>query len=289
MDNKKILASISLVIAAVLWSIGGLLVKSVNSNGLAIAGARSLIAFLVFLAYLKKPRITWSKWQILGALSYTAIVISFVMANKLTTAANAILLQYTSPIHVALLGTWILKERTRLIDWVAIGVVLASMVLFFIDDIAVGNMLGNIIAVMSGVFFALFTIFMRKQKDGSPAETVLLGNALTAIIGLPFFFGDMPDMRGCIYLVILGIFQLGLSYILYSNAVKYVSALESILIPVIEPILNPVWVLIFMNEKPGIFALLGGLIILVTVTAWCVVSAKINERLSQVSRQDANT
>jgi drug/metabolite transporter (DMT)-like permease len=146
-------------------------------------------------------------------------------------------------------------------------------VLFFLDDLTTGGFWGNVCAISSGATFACFVLFMRKQKDDSPVESVLLGNILTALVGLPFMFEAMPNASSWIGLVLLGVFQLGLSHALYATAIKHVTALEAILIPVIEPILNPLWVLLIVGETPGPWAFLGGLIILFSVTVRCVVAA----------------
>lgn len=264
--EKRTRAIIYLIITAVLWSLGGVLIKSVKWNPIAIAGARSAISSLLILAYIRKPKFTWSSDQILASIFYAGTVILFVSANKLTTAANAILLQYGAPIYVAILGSIILKEKTTIADWITIAVVIFGMFLFFLDELQPGNLFGNIVAILSGIAFALYIIFMRKQKDESPIESTLLGNILTAIIGLPFMLSSSPTGSSWIGIVLLGTVQLGLSYILYSIAIKEVTALEAILIPIIEPILNPIWVFLVMREAPGRWAFIGGAIILVSVT-----------------------
>ncbi|MBC7321214.1 EamA family transporter [bacterium] len=264
--EKRARAIIYLIITAILWSLGGVLIKSVKWNPIAIAGARSAISSLLILAYIRKPKFTWSSDQILTAIFYAGTVILFVSANKLTTAANAILLQYGAPIYVAILGSIILKERTTIADWITIAVVIFGMFLFFLDELQPGNLSGNIVAILSGVAFALYIIFMRKQKDESPIESTLLGNILTAIIGLPFMLSSNPAGSSWIGIILLGTVQLGLSYILYSIAIKDVTALEAILIPIIEPILNPIWVFLVMGEAPGKWAFIGGAIILTSVT-----------------------
>lgn len=267
-----------LIATAILWSFGGLLVKLITWNPIAIAGMRSAIAALLMLTVIKKPHFTWSFTQIGGAIAYAITVILFVMANKLTTAANAILLQYTAPVYVAIFSAWFLKERTKLIDWITIFFVLGGMVLFFIDDLSMGNLYGNVLAVISGVSFAFTAILLRKQKAASPMESVLLGNIVTAIIGVPFMFQSMPDTSSWIGLILLGVFQLGFSYIFYSAAIKHVTALEAILIPVLEPVLNPLWVLLVIGEVPGVWSLIGGFIVLASVTSHCVVSVLRSSR-----------
>jgi drug/metabolite transporter (DMT)-like permease len=148
------------------------------------------------------------------------------------------------------------------------------MVLFFVDSISAKGMIGNIIAALSGVAFALFTIFMRMQKEGSPVESVLIGNVISAVIGVPFLFSSMPDTKGWFCLVLLGLVQLGLPYILYSKAIKHVTAVEASVIPILEPVLNPVWVFMLLGEKPGALAIIGGVIVIAAITGRCLISIR---------------
>ena len=273
-SNAKHYRGVGLALAAgVLWSLGGPLIKWVEWNPLAIAGARSAIAAVILLVVLRRPRITWSVTQVGGAMAYAATVILFVAATKLTTAANAILLQYTSPVYAALLGWWFLGERVTWGDWITIAVVIGGMLLFFLDRLTVGGVWGNVLALASGITFAGMTTLLRKQKDGSPLESVLMGNILTALIGLPFMFQGSPGGSTWVGLILLGVFQLGLSYVLYSEAIKRITALEAILVSVVEPILNPIWVLLVMHEAPGRWAILGGVVVLGAVTGRYAVRA----------------
>ena len=189
-----------------------------------------------------------------------------MVGNKLTTAANVILLQYTAPIYVALFGSWFLNERAHLFDWVVILISIGGMVLFFLDELTFGTLWGNVISVFAGISFGAMILLLRKQKSGSPLESVLLGNMLVALVTLPFMFESMPDMRSWMGLGLLGTFQLGLSYVLYSIAIKRVSALEGVLVPFIEPVLNPVWVFLLVGESPGPWAIAGGIVIFVTIS-----------------------
>ena len=255
-----------LLLTALLWSTGGFLIKLVVWHPMAIAGGRSAIATIVLWVFLKKPQFNWSAIQITGALCYAATVILFVLANKMTTAANAILLQYTGPIYVALLSSWLLKERITKIDWLSIITAMFGMALFFLDSLSSEGMLGNIIAIAAGIAFAGLAISLRKQKEGSPTESILLGNILTAIIGIPFMIDSgLPNNESIIGIVLLGTIQLGLPYILYAKAIKHVTALESVLIPVLEPLLNPLWVFMTHGEKPGTWANIGGAIVLIAI------------------------
>ena len=264
-----------LVAAALCWSLGGLLIKSVSWPPLAVAGGRGLIAAVFLLATNRDLRFHFSRVQLLGALGYAACTVTFCAATKLTTAANAILLQYTAPVWIALFGAWFLGERASRADWLTIAVVLGGMTLFFADNLELANVLGNTLAAVSGICFAGMTIALRKQKDTSASESIILGNLLAFGIGLPWIVGaPMLSPTGWLALALLGIVQLGVSYWLYARAIKHVTALEAVLIPVIEPILNPVWVLLATGEKPSRLALVGGVIVLTAVTLRAVASVR---------------
>jgi drug/metabolite transporter (DMT)-like permease len=256
-----------LLFAAVLWSLGGLFIKSIHWNAPAIAGARSAIAAVLIAAVVRRPHFHWSGPQIGAAFAYAATVILFVLANRLTTAANAILLQYTAPVYVALLSHWFLRERIRWIDRATIATAFIGMGLFFFDSLSPAGFWGNTAAIGSGVSFAWLVLLLRKQKGGSTIESVLLGNALTAVLCSPFYFSHFPvGLSDWSALLVLGLFQLGLSYLFYAIAIKFVTAIEAILLPVLEPILNPIWVLLFLGERPGVWALFGGALVLAAVT-----------------------
>ena len=263
-EQKK--AIICLFLTALLWSAGGVLIKLVDWHPMAIAGGRSFIAAIVFFVYFRKESLSFSKPQWVGAIAYCGCVTFFVLATKMTTAANAILLQYTAPIFVALLGTLFLNERTTRRDWLTIVIVFSGMIFFFIDKVSSGNMLGNIIAICSGISFAAFIICMRMQKDASPYGSVLIGNILTFAISL-FFWSDVSlDQTSLLGIFSLGLFQMGLAYALYSYAIRHVPALKATLITTIEPLLNPLWVFLLIGEQPGFYAMIGGFIVLTAIT-----------------------
>jgi drug/metabolite transporter (DMT)-like permease len=281
-QKSHIQAVLLLLTAATLWSFGGVLIKLIEWNPLAIAGMRSAIAGLFIFLFLRKPKITFSKVQLACAVAYACTTTAYVVGNKLTTAAKVILLQYTAPIYVALLGAWFLNEHAHLLDWGVILICLGGMVLFFLDELTFGGLWGNMISIFSGITFGAMILLMRKQKSGSPLESILLGNILVAVVMLPFMFKSMPDTRSWIGLGLLGTFQLGLSYVLYSIAIKRVSALEGVLVPVVEPVLNPLWVFLLVGERPGPWAITGGIIIFVTVSIRSILpvyqgKAKTNE------------
>lgn len=265
LKSERYKGIIAAIIASVLWSTGGIFIKLIDWNPMAISGSRSLIAALVLLIYVRRPKFTRSKPQIIGIIAYVTTVMFFVIANKLTTSANAVLLQYTAPIFVAILGVLILKEKIHWYDVVTILVVFSGMLLFFIENVSTGNTFGNIIAIFSGFSLACITISFTLQKEGSAIDTVIFGNILTFIIAIPFIIKGLPDLKSIFFIIILGTFQLGISYIFFVYATKHLTALEVILITVIEPLLNPVWVYIFVGESPGIYAILGGIVVIAAI------------------------
>jgi len=269
-------AVVLLVVTAVLWSFGGLLIKLVDWHPTAIAGGRSLVAAVLFYIVLGKPSFKMSRSQWAAAFAYAVTVILFVFATRLTTAANAILLQYAAPVYTILLSAWILKEKSTIIDWGAVFLILVGMVLFFLDGIEMGHVLGNALAILSGLSFSLMVVFLRKQKQSSTWEPIFWGNVLTVLVGLPFMRAPFPDLTGIVSLLVLGAFQLGLSYILYTVAIKRVTALEATLVPVIEPILNPVLVFLGLGEFPGVWALVGGSLVLLTITLRFIIIYRLS-------------
>ena len=262
--------------AALCWSLAGVLFKHVEWPGLAAAGGRGLIAALFLLAVSwRSLRFTWSPLQLGAAAAYAACTILFTLANKMTTAANAILLQYTAPVWIALLGAWLLNERTTRADWLTIAAVLGGLAVFFYEGLQLGNIAGLVVALASGLGFAVMTILMRKQKHASALESIILGNLLSFLIGLPaLWHAPALPATGWLALGLLGVVQLGLAYLLYAKAIKHVTALEAVLIPVIEPILNPVWVMIAVGERPSPLALLGGALVLGAVTTRALSSIR---------------
>lgn len=273
MQRERQIAILLLILTAVLWSTGGVLIKWVTWHAMAIAGMRSAIAAAFLWVVLKRPQFTWSGLQLGGAVAYTASVLGFVLATKLTTAANAIVLVYTAPIYVALLSPWFLQEHTTRLDWLALGLAIGGMGLFFLDHLTIAGWWGNICAVCSGIATAWVVLCLRKQHGASTLETVLLGNLITALVGAPFMFHAFPDLTSWVALALAGIGQIGLASLLYIKAIKSVSALEAILIPVIEPLLNPLWVLLLIGEVPGRWALLGGTVVILAVTVRGLLAA----------------
>ena len=262
---------------AVLWSLGGVLIKSVEWPSMAKAGARSAIACVILWGWLGRPRFTWRPAQLGAALAYAGTVSLFVIANDRTTAANAIFLQYTAPVYVALLGHSLLGERTRWVDWLCITVSLAGIGLFFGDQFSARGLSGILAGLGSGACFGVMVLLSRKERDASPGSALLLGNLLTALLGLPFAIGHALPLPQAGALVLLGVVQLGIPYVLYSMAIRRVTALEAIIILMLEPILNPVWVALAQGEVPGPWSLVGGMLVLGAVLARGMVGRGTND------------
>ena len=249
------------------------MIKLINWNPLAIAGSRSAIACVLMLLLLPKARAGIRLSIVPGAIAYAGTVIFFVLATKLTTAANAIFLQYTAPVYIALLGPMVLGEKTRPRDWLFILVALGGVALFFLDRLHWDSFLGIVFALASGVSFALLILTMRRERNGSPESIVLLGNALAFLIALPAMFSVTAIEQNWFWLMVLGVFQLTLPYLIYSAAIRHVRALDAALIGFIEPILNPIWVLLITHEQASGWAILGGTIVLGTALARIVLAS----------------
>jgi drug/metabolite transporter (DMT)-like permease len=265
---------------AVLWSMAGLFIKVIDWNPIAIAGSRSLIASVVILLYLRHPRIHLSFPQVAAAIANAATMLLFVSANKTTTAANAILLQYFAPVLTVFTGAILLKERARVEHFVALPLVAGGMVLMFSDELGGGRLLGNVLALMSAVTFSFYFVFMRMQKDDSPLESILLSHWLTAAACLVIsLFLPAPHITpgSLAAIAVLGIVQIGLTAVLFTVTIKRISAVQANLIAVIEPVFNPIWVYFAIGETPGTGALMGGGIIILAVTAASIISARRKE------------
>jgi drug/metabolite transporter, DME family len=249
--------------AALLWSSGGLFIKVAPMPGLAVACGRAVIATLFYLAVLR-PDLRKARFS--TALAYAGCVVTFVTATKLTTAANAIFLQYTGPAYVLLLSPFVLGEPFRPIDAVCVALSLAGMSLFFVDKLEAGQLAGNLLATLSGVFFAFTVLLIRRDaKDGSgdaiPSTT--LGNVLAALGTAPFAGALLHvSTAGALVLIYLGVMQLGVSYWMFARGVRRVPAAEASLISMLEPVCNPLWVLLGTGERPGPWSIAGGAVVL---------------------------
>jgi drug/metabolite transporter (DMT)-like permease len=273
--------------AAILFSTAGLLIKLLTIGPLALSGGRSLIAAGVIFAWLRRPRFSWSKAQIGGAIALAATQILFVIATRETSAANAVFIQFTAPVYVAFLGKWILKEHPRRVDWLAIAAIGGGLYFFFEGELTLRGAWGNLIALVSGITLALLLLSLRLQKEGGTTETMLLGNLLSGGIGLPFLLMESPTAADWGGMLFLGVLQLGIPFLLMSIAIQHLTALETILVQTIEPVLNPIWVFLVIGELPTPLGLLGAVIVLVTVTARSVIAARQPVRRASISQAAA--
>lgn len=262
-----------LLAAAFLFSTGGAAIKGTAISGFEVASYRSAIAALVLFALVGHPR-RLADWRVLGVSSaYALTMFCFVVANKLTTAANAIFLQSTAPLWVLLFGPWLLRERLRREDLPVMVVVGAGMALFFVDqpattELATNPVLGNLIALASGLCYALTMVglrFLERRGDGGGLPAVLGGNLVCALGALPFALAasqGIPSGHDLLALGWLGIVQIGLAYVCLTRGLGGVGALEASLLLMLEPVLNPLWAWLLHGERPGSWALLGGALIL---------------------------
>jgi len=269
-----------LAATALLWSTGGVAIKAVALSPMAIAGGRGLVAGLFLLAvFFRQLDFRLHPAKVGAACCYAAMLLSNVAATKLTTAANAILLAYTAPIYVALLAPAVLGERTCRADWLAIGVTLAGMVLFFLDGLSPSGWWGNILAVGTGLAYAGFMLAMRAGREDSPLAAIVLGHGLTALVGLPFLVAGPPGTAGdWLGLGYLGLIQQGASLILYVWCIRRVAAVPAMLVLTLEPLCNPVWVAIGQGELPGPWAMAGGALVVGAVTLRGVAAARTMRR-----------
>jgi DME family drug/metabolite transporter len=288
------------IFAALTWSLAGLGIKVLWRDALAVAGYRSLFALPVVAAFalatVGRNRASFGRaarrplvWG--AAASYALTVIVFVAATQRTTAANAILLQYTAPIHVALLSWPILRERLRAADVLAIVGCLFGIGWFFREKVSAEGMTGNILALISGVGFALLPLLQRRSalhgEDEavtriSPLAAIVLGNVLVVLIcSRSMISAPPPDLRSWMIIIALGVVQLGLSYAAYSVGVARVRAVEAVLVATIEPILNPIWVALGTGERPSGTALVGGAIIITSVAAQSLLTKHTAQKNSR--------
>ena len=267
-------AVIMLAITALLWSTSGVFVKALSWGPVSILAGRGLFTSIVFLLYMRRLPRQWSKWMLLAAGMSMLTQFLFVASTKLTTAANSIFLQYTAPIYVVLLGYWLLREKPSRADWVSMALIFLGLFLFFGDQLSPQGFYGNILAVISGVTSAVMMVAFRAQKDAHPEDSILVASLVMAVLGFPSILKESHTLTNWAIVAYLGIFQIGLAFILFTQSIKHIPALEANLIGTLEPILNPVWVYLFLGEAMGAFALVGGLVVLAGVIVSAVGSAR---------------
>jgi drug/metabolite transporter, DME family len=271
--NSAALSRLLVLAAALLFSTGGATIKSISLTAWQIAGLRSAIAAVAVFALVPASRRGWSLRVVPSAIAYASMLLLFVTGTKLTTAANAIFLQSTAPLYVLILGPLLLKERAKRSDLVLAAVVGAGLALFFVTrEHAVATapdpLRGNILAALSGISWALTIISLRwfgsqaKGGDGGLAS-VVLGNLIAFAVSLPMIF-PLSAVRPIDWALTtyLGVFQVGLAYFFLTRAMYRIPAFEATTLLLVEPVLNPIWTWLVHGERPAVWSLAGGALIL---------------------------
>lgn len=266
--------------AAVLYSIGGLCIKVIPWNGMSINGGRTAIALLVIGGYLAVTRhpLKFNRWVLLGALAVFATNALFSVANKLTTAANAIVLQFTVPVFVMLFSALFFRRKPGKLDLAACAVIFGGVLCFFLDSLSMGGGLGNLLALLSGVTYA-GVFLMNEMPDSDAISSVFWGDVLSALAGLPFLLRETQfTATALVSLVVLGVFQVGLAYVCLCIGLKTTPPVTASLISGIEPVLNPILVALFYGEQVGGFALMGAAVVIVGVVGYNVLKERLGKR-----------
>lgn len=263
-----------MLLCAALWSIAGIFIKLIPWNSIVIAGLRSLIAGLVMFVYMRARGIgfTADRRSLAGGAALCLTLTCFVVANKLTTAANSIVLQFTAPMFIVVFSALFLKKRFSRADVLAVVLTMAGISLFFFDQLTPGHLAGNCVAIFAGMAFACYYMSLEGASESQRMSAILIAHGLTFLVGLPFTFVYPPELSAapvaCI--LVLGVVQLGIPYVLLGRASGACPPLACSLLGAVEPLLNPVWVFIFDGEAPGLWALIGGVVVVATITEWCV-------------------
>ena len=266
--------------AAILWSTGGLFIKATHLSPLGLSFGRSLLAAITIAIFTRREGFGLNRISAITAILYAALLILFVVATKLTTAANAIFLQYTAPVYVLILEPLFYKEKFRGRDFVTVAACIAGMSLFFVGKLRPQDVSGNLFALASGVCFALFFLLLRhsQARQVNRAASAIYGNLIVVLICAPAFFNAVQDgisTADVVRIAYLGIVQIGFAYLLFTLAMaRGVRSLDAGIIGYIEPVLNPIWVFLFIGERPSGWAIIGGAIIIASVVAHTLASAK---------------
>jgi drug/metabolite transporter (DMT)-like permease len=266
--------------AAVLWSTGGLFIKATHLSAFELSFGRSLLAAITIAIFTRGEGFGINWISALTSILYAALLILFVLATKLTTAANAIFLQYTAPVYVLILEPVFYKEKFRWRDLLTVAACVVGMSLFFVGKLRPEDVRGNLLALASGLCFALFFLLLRhsQARNVNRASSTIYGNLISVAVCAPAFAGGLrrgiaPVDFGCI--AYLGIVQLGLAYLLFTAAMaRGVRSLDASIIGYVEPVLNPVWVFLFIGERPSRWAIIGGVIIVCSVLVHTLAQSK---------------
>ena len=278
--SKKQYGPLCVFLAAVLYSIGGLCIKVIPWGGMAINGGRTAIALVVIGGYLLavKHPLRFNRWVVLGALCIFFTNTLFSLANKMTTAANAIVLQFTAPIFVILFSLLFWHKRPRRLDVLACAVVFGGVIFFFVDSLEMGGGPGNLLALLSGVTYS-GVFLMNAMPDSDGISSVFWGDVLSAVTGLPFLMVETQfTSTALISLTVLGVFQVAVAFILLTEGLKTTPPVTASLVSGIEPVLNPILVAVFYKEAVGSFALIGAAIVVAGVVGYNILQGRQTAR-----------
>ena len=276
MSAKPALGILMMVAASVCFSLGGLLIKLIPWNPLAINGARNLVSSCVIGLYIlcTRHRLNWNFTVFTGAVCMAGVTTLFAIANKLTTAGNAIILQYTAPVWIILLMMLFFRKKPGQLELVTIAFVLAGILCFFYEGLSAGRWLGDTLALLSGLFYA--GVFMLNSfEKGDALSSMFFGQLACGVFLSPLVLRETvftPQVLAAV--LVLGAVQVGLAYIFFSIGTKYTDPVTASIIGAIEPILNPVLVAIFYGEKLGRLSLVGAAIVVCAVLYYNVASIR---------------
>ena len=249
--------------AAMLWSLAGVFIKFLDLHPLAIVFYRSLFAALVFMPFLKRRDFRCNGTLLVSVLSYTAAISAFVSANKLTSAANAIVLQYTAPIFVFLFSWLALGEKLAKSNLISLAVAMIGIAVISFDSAGEAEMAGVLLALLSGLMLAAYMINLRRTQDISPVYLTWINNGVCALLLFWVVRSQLAlTFDQAAILAVMGAVQLGAPYYLFSKGLQTVSLPEAALIALVEPVLNPLWVALIVGELPSAATLWGGALIL---------------------------
>jgi drug/metabolite transporter (DMT)-like permease len=265
--------------AALLWSTGSLFIKSTSLGALELSFGRSLFAAVTVAVLTRREGFRLNPLTLISSFLYAGLLLLFVEANKLTTAANAIFLQYTAPVYVLVLEPLMFKERFRRADVLVVAACVGGMSLFFVGQLRPRDVAGNLSALGAGVCFAFFLLLLRHPRAGrvNRASSVIYGNLLICILTLPSFahVAGTLALKDALIIIYLGVIQIGLAYTLFTLGIaRGVRSLDAGVVGYVEPMLNPVWVFLFIGERPSRWAFMGGCVIIAAVLAHTVALAR---------------
>jgi len=285
MENSPRASSLSspllfVLAAAFLWSTGGLFIKWTSLSGLELSSYRSLFALITVAFVTRREGFGLNSLTAAAAILYAALVILFVMATKQTTAANAIFLQYSAPVYLLILEPLVYKEKFRARDLITVLVCIGGMALFFVGQLRPQDVTGNLMALTSGLFFAIYFLLLRhpRAREVNRASSVIYGNLLVVLVCAPWGVAALGSVgrHDLLSVMYLGVIQLGLSYVLFTvGMARGVRSLDAGIICYIEPVLNPVWVFLVLGERPSGWALIGGIIIITAVVIHMLIDARV--------------